>query len=172
MPSPAPIDLWEHKALLYRTKTFEYNRYYIDHPDVKGILRLATIPVDVIRIDKSKVPQGLVTEESNEYIVSTSTTIMFVNRGKKKAPTETSDDLSSHKKVSVLQYSVKEQTDEPWCEYVVQDRPGELLRIRTILTDVYYYPDIVTRIGDPCMTAKHSISIAVTDSAAPESGTT
>ena len=157
---------------MYRTKTFEYNRYHIDHPDVKGVLRLATIPVDVIRMDKSKIPEGFVVEDGNEYIVSTSTTIMFVNWGKKKMPTEITGKLSSHKKVSILQYSIKEQADEPWCEYVVQDRPSELLRIRTILTDVYYYPDIITSIGDPCMTTKHSINIAVTDNIAPESGMT
>lgn len=80
--------------------------------------------------------------------------------------------MSSHKKISVLQYAVTEQTDEPWCEYVVKDRPGELLRIRTILTDVYYYPGLITSIGDPYLTAKHTVSIAVTDNAAPESGMT
>ena len=70
--------------MLYRTKTFEYNRYHIDHPDVKGILRLATVPVDVIRVDKSRVPQGFTLADDNEYIVSTTTAVMFVNRGEKK----------------------------------------------------------------------------------------
>lgn len=157
---------------MYRTKTFEYNRYHIDHPDVEGVLRLATIPVDVLRMDKSKVPQGFVIEDNNKYIVSTNTTVMFVNRGKKKTPTTIDGELSSHRKVSILPYSVKEHADEPWCEYVVQDRPKELLRIRTILTDVYYYPDIITSIGDPCISANHSVSIAVTDNVAPESGMT
>ena len=173
MSTSSPLSLWEHEALLYRTKTFEYNRYHMDHPDVKGILRLATIPVDVIRVDKSKVQPGFVIDDGgSEYIVSTNTTVMFVNRGEKKTPTNNAEDASTSKKVSILQYVVKEQTDEPWCEYVVQDRPGELLRIRTILTDVYYYPGVITSIGDPFIRARHATSIAVTDNVAAESGMT
>lgn len=172
MHPASPLNLWEHEALLYQTKTFEYNRYPIDHPDVKGILRLATMPVDVIRVDKSRVPQGFTPADDNEYIVSTTTAVMFVNRGEKKTPTEITDDMSSHKMISVLQYAVTKQTDEPWCECVVQDRPGELLRIRTILTDAYYYPGLIASIGGPYLTARHTVSIAVTDNAAPESGVT
>ena len=172
MPSSAPVSLWEHEALLHRTKTFEYSRYHVDHPDARGILRLATIPADVLRADKSKARPGFAIDGDGEYIVTTSTTVMFVNRGEKKTPTENAGDASSRKKASILQYLVKEQTDEPWCEYVVQDRPGELLRIRTILTDVYYYPGVITSIGDPLIRARHTTSVAVTDNIAAESGTT
>ena len=38
---------------------------------------------------------------------------MFVNRGEKKTPTEIAGELSSHKKVSILPYSIKEHADEP-----------------------------------------------------------
>ena len=85
----------------------------MDHSDVKGVLRLATIPVDVLRVDKSKVPLGFAAGNNNDYIVSTNTTVMFVNRGEKKTPTEIAGELSSHKKVSILPYSIKEHADEP-----------------------------------------------------------
>ena len=37
MSYASPPNLWEYPSLLYRTKSFELNRYYIEHPVVHGL---------------------------------------------------------------------------------------------------------------------------------------
>ena len=53
---------------------------------------------------------------------------------------------------------------------MVQDGPPKTLRVKTVLTDVSYYPDFDTPAGDPLIEARHSPNILVTSCVAPESG--
>ena len=165
--------MWEFPSLLYRTKSFELNRYYIEHPVVHGILNIASIPVNILSAVTDKLPPDVVITDDNRYIVGTTDIVAFVNKNAKSEPTP--PDLHgtrSSKKTGLLDYIVKEQTDEPWNEYVVQDSHNKLLRIRTILTDVSYYDDVVNHMGDPALETKQSVTIAVTNKASPESGMT
>ena len=66
-----PPNLWEHPSLLYRTKSFEFNRYYIEHPSVHGVLNIASIPVNILSADPNKLPPGVVVTDDNRYIVGT-----------------------------------------------------------------------------------------------------
>ncbi len=170
IPSP---ELWEFPSLLYRTKSFEFNRYYIDHPVVQGVLNIASIPVNILSAVTDKLPPDVVITDDNRYIVGTTDIVAFVNKNPKKRPTPPDrQQIHSAKKTGLVDYIVKEQTDEPWNEYIVQDSHDNLLRIRTILTDVIYYDDIVNHLGDPLIETKQSVTIAVTSKASPESGMT
>ena len=99
--------------------------------------------------------------------------VTFVNKTKKKPP-------SSHdrrqgqpvKKTGLFDYIVEEQTHEPWNEYVIQDGRNRSLRVRTILTDVSYYDDIVDPMGDPVLETKRIYTTVVTTKASSESGMT
>lgn len=168
------IDLWKLPALLYRTKKFEMSRYIIDNGPVNGVLRVANIPTDILKVDMSKIPAGSAINVENELILSTVPVVAFLNRGKKREPKAPLNpaQIQSSKKIGLVDYIVQEQSHEPWNEYVVQDDPPKTLRIRTVLTDVYYYPDFDTPIGDPLIEARHNPNIAVTSTTAPESGLT
>lgn len=167
-----PPNLWEFPSLLYRTKAFEFNRYYIEHSSVHGVLGIANIPISILSVDADKLPPGVVITDDNRYVVGTTDIVTFVNKGLKKDPTSASHRAQPRKKVGLLDYIIKERTDEPWNEYVVQDSHNKLLRIRTILTDVSYYDGEFNHLGDPVLETKQAVTIAVTDKAAPESGMT
>ena len=172
MSSIPPLDLWEYPSLLYRTKVFEFNRYYIEHSHVRGVLNIANIPVNILSVDTDKLPPGVVIPDDNRYVVGTTDIVAFVNKEAKKKPTPPTSYTQPRKKSGLLDYIVKERTDEPWNEYVVQDSHNKLLRIRTILTDVSYYEDEVNHLGDPVLETKQSVTIAVTNKPSPESGMT
>ena len=50
------------ESLPFRIKKFDYNRYYIDHPSIKGILNLANIVNNV-----GKVPDALIPPNQMPY---------------------------------------------------------------------------------------------------------
>ena len=173
MSYASPPNLWEYPSLLYRTKSFELNRYYIEHPVVHGFLNMASIPVNILSVVPDKLPPDVVIADDNRYIVTSTAIVSFVNKNAKRPPTPTGrQQAHSAKKTGLLDYIIKEQTDEPWNEYVVQDSHNKLLRMRTILTDVSYYDDIVDRMGDPLLETKQTVAVAVTSKASPESGMT
>lgn len=171
---PYNVNLWELPALLYRTKIFEMNRYVISHGKVDGILRVANIPTDILKVDKSKLPVGVSANVNNELIFGSTPVVTFANRAKKRPPRLPPDSarVQSSEKVGLVDYIVHEQSHKPWNEYVVQDTPPKILRVRTVLTDVFYYPDFDTPVGDPLIEVRHNPNIAVTDNVAPESGLT
>ena len=80
---PYNVNLWELPALLYRTKIFEMNRYVISHGKVDGILRVANIPTDILKVDKSKLPVGVSANVNNELIFGSTPVVTFANRAKK-----------------------------------------------------------------------------------------
>lgn len=142
--------MWEFPSLLYRTKSFELDRYYIAHPVVNGILNIASIPVNILSAVTDKLPHDVVITDDNRYIVVTTDIVTFVNKSAKKQPTSPDRrETGSARKTGLFDYIVKEQTDEPWNEYVVQDSHSKLLRIRTILTDVSSCDDVVNHLGIP-----------------------
>lgn len=168
------LDLWELPALLYRTKKFEMSRYVINHGEVNGVLRIANIPTDILKADQNKPPASGLINIDQELILSTVPVVTFLNRGKKRRPRlpNNPNQIKTSRKVGLVDYIVQEQSNEPWNEYVVQDDPPKILRIKTVLTDVYYYPDFDTPIGDPIIGAMHNPNIGVTSNTVPESGLT
>ena len=172
--SSAGVNFWDMPDLLYRVKSFEANRYVVEHPSVNGIIKIATMPTDVLHVDPTKLPANIPFDPMNPYIVGSRSVVTFVNRKKKQRPTDVPDPANMHKykKAALLGHIVAEQTLEPWNEYVVEGEPPKILRIRTIMTNAYWYPDFVTPTGNPLVRLQYNTSISVTDAAAPETGMT
>lgn len=42
-------------SLLFRTKKFEYSKYKIDHPKVKGFLRVTNMPNTILTLSKKQL---------------------------------------------------------------------------------------------------------------------
>lgn len=49
-----PITPKDTVSLLFRIKKFEFNRYKIEHPTVKGFLRVANLPINILNLIESK----------------------------------------------------------------------------------------------------------------------
>ena len=76
-----PPNLWEYPSLLYRTKSFELTRYYIEHPVVHGFLNIASIPVSILSAVPDKLPPDVVVADDDRYIVGTTDIVSFVEPG-------------------------------------------------------------------------------------------
>ena len=96
----------------------------------------------------------------------------FMNRSEKKPPRLPSSQArpQSSEKIGLASCVVREQSHEPWNEYVVQDDPTKTLRVKTVLTDVLHYPDFDTPVGDPIVEALRDPRISVTTTLPPNPG--
>ena len=169
------ITPWKLPPLLYRTRKFEFNRYYIEQEFVKGFLKVANIPVDILKIKKDLISPNTFLPNNSNYLIGYNAIVGFVNKGTKKVPTtmpKKQKISDNSKKVDLMNYIIHEQTFEPWNEYVVQDNPPKLLRVRTVMTAAYWDPDYTTSIGDPYINVQHNTNISVSDNESSESGMT
>ena len=118
------------------------------------------------------MPAGVPVNASNELIIGSTPVVTFVNRSEKRrpGPPPSPAQLQSSQKIGLVDCIVQEQSREPWNEHAAQDGPPKALRVKTVLTDVSYYPDFDTPSGGPLIEARHSPSIPVTSGVAPESG--
>jgi len=172
--SPIRISPKDTTSLLFRVKKFEYNTYYIKHSQVEGVLRVANIPTDIMLIPDDKFPPGVDIPDEQKYIMGYHTIVAFTNHKDKQEPSEIPKpiELKKRRKMELTNYMVQEQTFEPWNEYVIQGSNPKLLKTRTILAKVEWYPDITNKLGDPYIWANHATTVAVSSTDVPESGLT
>ena len=167
------IPLKDTESLLFRVKKFEYNSYRIDHTIVKGILRVANIPTDILRIPDDQFPASADIQEEQKHVVLYQSIVSFTNRGDKQEPSNPQpqkNDFDNSKRKELTNYLQDEQTFEPWNEYVIQGENPKLLRARTVLSKAVWYPDFINKIGDPYIWAYHNTTLSVSDDPTPEIG--
>jgi len=175
MSNPIRIVPEETTALIFRIKKFQYNSYFIDHPTVKGILRVGNIPTDILKIPETKIPPDVDVEEEAKYILGYQSVVAFTNQNKKKNPSEKQPDrneLKKLRKMELTNYLIQEQTFEPWNEFVIQGTIPKLLKTRTILGKIQWYPDVINRLGDPSIWAFHNTNFTIGEDTSPEGGMT
>ena len=112
------------EPLPFRVKKFDYNRYYIKHLQIKGILNLANVVNHVGKIPDSLIPPPDQIP-SGEIAVGLGfqAIVSFTNQGEKHSPTNipTPQDTNKAKKIELTNYIIEEQNYEPWNEYVLAD---------------------------------------------------
>ncbi len=170
--SIGPMDM---TSLLFKVKKFEFNNYKIEHPKVKGFLRVGNIPNNILKISDEKfvnMPAGMNILENMKYIISYQGIVGFVNRGEKKKPTEPwlPQYVNSKTKQDLFGYIINEQTYEPWNEFVIQGKSPVLIRTKTTLTNAYLYVDCYNNSGDPIIRALHNTSISISSDSNAEVG--
>lgn len=174
MSGSIKINANETESCVYRIKKFDFNSYRIDHPQVQGVLRLASIPTDIMKIPDEKFPPDADIPDEAKYILGYQTIVGFTNTGEKKIPTEGKlrqrNDLKKAKKMELTGYITQSSVSEPWNEYVISGADPKLLKTKTILSKLEWYIEITTRLGDPYLWANSSTTVNVSDNPIPEGG--
>lgn len=166
MSSIQPSDL---QPLSFRVKKFDYSRYHIDSPTVKGILSLADVVTNVGRVPASTMPRGQTPSGDIQVGMGTMHIVSFTNQGDKHRPTPEGQ-LSSKPKSELTSYIIADRNHEPWNEYALDTQPVVLLKTRTILSKVESLVGCYNQLGDPLILAQHSTVHTVSSQPAPEFG--
>lgn len=159
-------------SLEFRIKKLDYNKYYINHSEVKGVLYLANVVTNIGEVPIDMIPKKQRTSNEPPVGVSYQPIVAFINKGKKSAPTEmpTHEELIDKKKVDLTDFITHEEDVEPWNEYVIQGDPPRILKTRSILNKAQWVVDVYNNLGDPYILANHSTTYSVSVKNAPESG--
>jgi len=159
-------------SLEFRIKKLGYNKYQINHSEVKGVLYLANVVTNVGEVPIDMIPEKQRTSNEPAVGISYQPIVSFINKGKKFSPTElpTRKELIDKKKVDLTDFITHEEDVEPWNEYVLQGDPPRILKTRTILIKVQWIVDVYNNLGDPYIIANHNTTYSVSVKNAPESG--
>jgi len=168
------INANETEPCVFRIKTFDYNSYRIDHPQIQGVLRLASIPTDIMKVPDEKFPPDADVPDEAKYVLGYQTIVGFTNTGEKKTPTVGNmpqrKELKKAKKMELTSYITQSSVSEPWNEYVISGADPKLLKTKTILSKLEWYIGITNRLGDPYLWANSNTTINVSDNPIPEVG--
>lgn len=166
MPGISPDIL---KDKLFRIKKLEFNTYEVDNPNVKGTLRLVSIPMNILEIPDNLIPPERLTPGLPAYAIAAQTLVGFTNKGKKGQPSTKvwlPDEIKKAKKIDITSFA-QDSAFEPWNEFVVQGNPPILVKQRTILTKLEWIMNETNQFGDPFLWANTNTSSSVS---VPESG--
>lgn len=159
---------------LFRIRKFQYSTYEIDHPQVKGTLRIANIPTNILEVPETMLPPQARGTGIPTYMIGGQALVAFTNSGQKQEPSRqplTPEMMKTARKVELTNY-VTDQSSEPWNEILVSGNPLMLIRMRTILARVDWFPDHINPLGDPSLWAYHNTTQSVSVADTGESGLT
>lgn len=168
------FDVRDGTDKLFRIKKFQYNTYEIDHATVKGTIRAADIPTNIIEIPDRFIPPDQRNSDVPHYALVHQTIVSFSSRGDKKNPTMSLPDrtqLQKAKKIELTNY-ILDNPFEPWNEYVIQGDPPILVKTRTILAKAEWYVDYTNGLGDPYLWAHLNTTISASAVEAGDAGLT
>lgn len=162
------------KDQLFRIKKFQFNTYEINHPTVKGTLRIANIPTNIVEIPDRFIPAEARNEDLPSYMIGYQAIVAFSNPGEKKEPSRQIPDVAGLKKARKMELTsyILDQPFEPWNEYIIQGDPPVLIKTRTILAKVEWYIDYTNSLGDPYLRANHNTTVSASRVEAGDAGLT
>ena len=160
------------QSIPFRIRTFNYNRYYVNHPQVRGILNVANIVTNVGLIPENAIPPNQMPLDGPPVGLGYQPIVAFTNQGETHEPTEQPNvnNLRNVRRIELTRYIVEEENYEPWNEYVITGNPPRLLRTRTILVRVEWVIDVYNNFWDPYILVNHNTTYSVSNPPAPESG--
>jgi hypothetical protein len=139
----------------------EWSVYDIDHPDVKGTIRLVGIPSNIYEVPRKLLPAGRL---GPVFTLAIQGIVGFANQGKKGASdprTITSDDYPKLPKEDIT--SRVHARDEPLNEFLVEGSPPLLVRTKTVLIKAELVKDRYDAFGDPQVLVAHNTSHSVSE---------
>lgn len=165
------IDPTKFISKRFKIKKLQYNTYEIDHTQVKGQLRLIALPINILEVPKNLLPQGKIPSDLPEFAIGTQSIASFTNAyaNKKVSPPLTESDMRSGTKFDITAYVI-DQGNEPWNEFILEGNPPILLKTRTILSKLEWYPDFTDQFGAPALYANHNTNHSVSIASTGESG--
>ena len=159
-------------SLQFRIKNLNYNRYNIDHSEIKGVLYLAAVVTNIGEVSADLIPASQRISNDPQVGLSYQPIVAFINTGKKHPPTEIpkSTELVNKEKLDLTDFIIHEEDYEPWNEYVIQGDPPRILKTKTILTKVNSIVGIYNNLWDPYILANHNTTYSVSVKRSAESG--
>ena len=159
-------------SLQFRIKNLNYNKYFIDHSQVKGVLYLINVVTNIGEVPIDVIPAAQRISNEPQVGVSYQPIVSFINKGKRFPPTELpkSTEIANKEKTDLTDFIIHEEDYEPWNEYVIQGEPPRILKTKTILSKVLSIVGIYNNLGDPYILANHNTTYSVSVKSSAESG--
>jgi len=160
--SVTPLEPTKFIDLYFVIKKISWSIYEVNHPDVKGSLRLLAIPTNIF-----EVPQEMLPSDAKPPILAVNTQgiVAFTNEGKKGPSGKpiSPEEFRVAPKDDITSYVTPR--DEPFNEYVVQrtGKPSLLVRTKTILIKAEVLKDTNNPFGDPVIWVSHNTAHSVTE---------
>ena len=145
----------------FRVLKIEWSIYDIDHPDVKGTIRVVGIPSKIYEVPRNDLPSNRLGPVLTLVIQGR---VGFTNQGKKGASDPrpiTPDDYQKLPREDITNRA--HPRDEPLNQFLVEGTPPLLVRTRTILTRVELVKGRYDAFGDPQVLVAHNTSHRVSE---------
>jgi hypothetical protein len=165
------LEPWKYPDRRFKIKKLQYNRYEVDHSEVKGELRLLNVPTNVLEIPKNTLPAGLGNSELPSFLIGTQVVLAFSSKLPRKEVRVISPDTQTFRKKEITSFMV-DGPSEPWNEFILEGSPPLLLRVRTIVTKLEWFEDFTDAAGGPALSVSHNVTHDVSLAPVGEAGLT
>lgn len=158
----------------FRIKKLQYNTYEIEHSDIKGQLRLLSIPIKILEVPGDLLPKSVNVSGFPSYVIGYQSLVAFTNQGEKKRPNPMPPtvNIATAPKKDITSYIIDEQNFEPWNEFILQGNPPVKIKTRTILAKLEWLSEYTDNFGDPSLWANHNTTDSVSYAETGEAGMT
>jgi hypothetical protein len=139
----------------------EWSIYDIDHPKVKGTIRVVGIPSKIYEVPRNDLPTGTL---GPVLILVLQGAVGFTNQGSKVARDPhpiTSDEYPKLPREDITNYT--QVRDEPLNEFLADGSPPLLVWTKTILTKAELVKNRFDAFGDPQVLVTHNTSHRVSE---------
>jgi hypothetical protein len=156
----------------FRIKKLQFNTYEVDHPTVKGQLRILNVPAYIMEVPEGMIPPQAQTPGLPNYAIVNQNVVSFSNSMKKGSPSNVQygpQEIAKLKKQDITSYA-QDSSFEPWNEFVVEGAPAIMIKQKTVLAKLELLIGIVNQFGDPSLLAGTSVNNAVSIATTGEAG--
>jgi len=138
----------------FRVLKVEWSIYDVNHPEVKGTIRVVGIPSKIYEVPRDNLP---VSKLGPVLTLVIRGSVGFANEGRKGASDPrpiTPDEYSKLPKEDITSFA--HVRDEPLNQFLVDGSPPLLVRTKTILTKAEFVRDRYDAFGDPQVLVTHN----------------
>jgi hypothetical protein len=133
----------------FNIRKIKWSIYDVNHPNVKGTLRLTTIAASVAEVPSELLPSGV---SSPQFAIIAQPIVGFKNewnKGKSDPLPILPQEAEKLEKEDITSSVVTRE--EPFNEYVIGGNPPVLLRTKTVMISVIRFIDRYNLTGDPAL---------------------
>lgn len=145
----------------FRVLKVEWSVYDIEHPDVRGTIRLVGIPSNIFEVPRKLLPTGKL---GPIFRLAIHGIVGFANQGKKgeidPRPITPGEYLKLRRE-DITSYA--HARDEPLNEFLVEGNPALLFRTKTVLMKVELVKARYDAFGDPQVIVTHNTLHSVSE---------
>jgi hypothetical protein len=145
----------------FRVLKIEWSIYDINHPEVKGTIRVVGVPSKIYEVPRNDLPTGTLGPVLTIVIHGA---VGFTNQGRKGTGDPRSITPEEYLKLprkDITNYA--QPRDEPLNEFLVDCSPPLLVRTKTILTKAELVKGRYDAFGDPQVFVTHNTSHRVSE---------